>query len=71
MAFADERDALKAQLERAGVDVREIFPIAGIDRSTWTRWQGGQVPQYDRWVAFREAADRVMAERARGCGEAA
>jgi hypothetical protein len=63
MAFSDELAELKRALKEARIPVDDVLAIAGVNRSSWTRWGGNQVPRLDRWNDVRAAADRLLAER--------
>lgn len=64
MAFADELSDLKRDIAAAELPVSELLAAAGVDRSTWTRWNGGTFkPRFDTWASVRATADRLIAER--------
>lgn len=71
MAFPDELANLKTSLKAARIPVDDVLAIAGVNRSTWTRWRKLHTPRHDRWMAVRAAADRLLAERARPSDRAA
>ena len=65
MAFADDFADLKGRLRAAGVPVEPVLALAGVNRSTWTRW-GAQrhSPRVDAWQRVKDAAERLIAEAA-------
>lgn len=62
MAFTDELIAAKDALKGAGVDVYAVLAEAGIDQSTWSRWNSGRVrgPHWDTWQKFKGALARMV-----------
>lgn len=66
MAFAEELSALRKRLSTSGLSVGEVLTAAGVDRSTWTRWNSGTFrPRFESWSAVCAATDRLIAERAK------
>lgn len=66
MAFADELAELKRNLQAAEISVGELLDVAGVDRSTWTRWNNDTFkPRFESWSQVRSAADRLISGRAR------
>lgn len=63
MAFSDELADLKRALKEARIPVDDVLAVAGVNRSSWTRWGGNQVPRLDRWNDVKAAAERLLAER--------
>lgn len=64
MAFADELSDLKRDIAAAEVPVTDVLAAAGVNRSTWTRWNGGTFkPRFDTWATVRATAERLIAER--------
>jgi hypothetical protein len=63
MAFADELADLKRDLKEAHIPVDDVLAIAGVNRSTWTRWGGTHTPRLDRWDDVKAAAASLLAER--------
>lgn len=64
MEFADELKALKEDLRIARIPVRDVLEIAGVNRTSWTRWHGQHSPRIDRWAAVKAAAEKLLSERA-------
>lgn len=45
---------------RNGLKLDEFLAIAGINRSTWTRWKSGEyLPSMSKWTALQEARATV------------
>jgi hypothetical protein len=65
MAFADELADLKRDLKEARIPVKDVLAIAGVNRTSWTRWSGTHSPRIDRWAAVQAAAEQLLSERAR------
>lgn len=63
MAFADDLTALKHDLKEARIPVDDVLAIAGVNRSTWTRWGGQHTPRLEVWERVQEAATRLLQER--------
>lgn len=64
MAFEDELAALKHRLRAAQVPVDAVLSVAGVNRSSWTRWHGGKhVPRADAWHKVKDAAERLLTQR--------
>lgn len=41
---------MERRLAEVGISVGQLCAVAGIDRSTWTRWrQGTVIPSLDNW----------------------
>lgn len=64
MDFAAELRALKENLRVARVPVDDVLALAGINRSSWTRWNQGSIPRTDRWSVVTQAAEKLLSERA-------
>jgi len=65
MAFADELAALKRDLKEARIPVAAVLAVAGVNRTTWTRWDGQHSPRIDRWASVQAAAAQLLAERSK------
>jgi hypothetical protein len=63
MAFADELASLKQALKNARIPVDDVLAIAGVNRSTWTRWGTHHAPRIDRWDNVKAAARQLLDER--------
>lgn len=63
MAFTDELDALKRDLKEARIPVDAVLKVAGVNRSTWTRWARIHSPRMDRWDDVKSAAEKLLSER--------
>lgn len=63
MAFADDLAALKRDLKEARIPVDDVLAIAGVNRSSWTRWGNLHIPRTDRWNRVREVAETLIKER--------
>lgn len=63
MAFADELSELKRDLKAARIPVDDVLSLAGVNRSTWTRWGNQQSPRIDRWASVKDAASKLLTER--------
>lgn len=67
MAFKDDLAALRETLAEKGVSVGAVLRQAGVDRSTWTRWNNGTAkPRLESWAGVCAAADRLVADRREG-----
>lgn len=64
MDFAAELETLKRDLRAARIPVSDVLAIAGVNRTSWTRWSGQHSPRIDRWAAVKAAAEKLLAERA-------
>ncbi len=64
MAFTDELSSLKQDLASADVSIADVLARAGVDRSTWTRWNNGASrPRFETWAAVRASAENMIAKR--------
>jgi len=63
MAFSDDFLALKRSLSDANIPVKELWREAGINRTTWNRWDDGVFsPRRDTWDAVLAAAERLTGQ---------
>jgi hypothetical protein len=61
MAFSDDFLALKRSLSDANIPAKELWREAGINRTTWNRWEGGAFsPRRDTWDSVLSAASRLI-----------
>jgi hypothetical protein len=60
--FETELDTLKKALAQASVSIDEVLERAGVDRSTWTRWNNGSVtsPRFDSWAKVKDASAHLL-----------
>lgn len=64
MAFADELAELKRNLQAADISVGELLGVAGVNRSTWTRWNNDTFrPRFQSWAEVQSAAERLISGR--------
>jgi hypothetical protein len=63
MAFKDDLAALKRDLKEARIPVDDVLNVAGVNRSTWTRWHNQQTPRMDVWERVVGAAGKLLLER--------
>lgn len=60
MAFSDDFLALKRSLSDANIPAKDLWREAGINRTTWLRWEEGTFsPRRDTWDSVLAAADRL------------
>jgi hypothetical protein len=65
MAFKDDFQALKRSLSEANIPAKELWREAGINRTTWNRWNDGIFsPRRDTWDSVLAAAERLTARSA-------
>lgn len=65
MAFAEDLAALKQELKEARIPVDDVLALAGVNRSSWTRWGTHHTPRFDRWESVKATARRLLDERQR------
>lgn len=62
MSFSDDLERLRDELKEAGVPVSAVCERAGINRTTFTRWQLGKGPRLQTWETVKQAKDELILE---------
>lgn len=61
--FRTQIDAIEKRLADAGSNVSRLCDVAGIARSTWTRWKTGEtMPNMATWKVVEAAVAEIVSK---------
>lgn len=63
ISVAEQISELSTRLRERDIDIGSALIEAGINRSTWTRWQAGKTqPRLETWLAVQAAVERILTD---------